>query len=350
MWFGALLLPMTAHAATCAEWSTCPVAADLHPVEWNYFERYDAALVRVMGSRRASPLFSASLNEAEAHWRLLAATGRGLDLPANTATRWRDLALAGSFLAFDQVIGETVARSDDAQAVRSAFDTVLAPSAELIFRRNGDVRLAHQTGWGVKRRFQREEEEQGLDAEATSPLAQSGGHKSPPVKVSGAVGWKLRDVDASPETPLLTWNAELAVHNAGLSLFRVDVDLLRLHWDTMARERLFDGLSLGAGLHSDDEGPTPARWSTGVFWAPVRDHVVSLQRSAPLDGESWRVDLSFRVELGTFLQGRSPLVDTSPNVLETPLRLGAAAGTGPTANAKPPATEAYGARRKPDTE
>ncbi len=338
MWFGALLLPMTARAAPCAEWSTCPVAADLHPVEWNYFERYDAALVRVMGSQRASPLFSSSLNEAEAHWRLLAATGRGLDLPANTATRWRDLAFAGSFLAFDQVIGETVSRSEEAQAVRSAFDLVFAPSAELIFKRNGTVRLAHQTGWGVKRRFQREEEEQGLDPEATTPPAGPGGPRRPPVKVSAAVGWKLRDVDAPADAPLLTWNAELAVHNAGLSLFRVDVDLLRLHWDTMARERLFDGLSVGAGLHSEDVGPTPARWSAGVFWAPVRDHVVSLQRSAPVDGESWRVDLTLRVELGTFLQGRPPLVDTSPNTLELPLRRGAAF------------SEAYEARPRPDNE
>lgn len=328
MWFGALLLPMTARAepgaasgaAPCAVWATCPVAADLHPVEWNYFERYDAALTRVMGSQRSSPLFSANLNEAEAHWRLLAATGRGLDITSSKAEQWRDLALAGSFLAFDQVIGETVARSDEAQAVRGAFDTVLAPSAELIIKRNGDVRLAHQTGWGVKRRFQREEEEQGLDPEATTAPSRPGGPRLPPVKISGAVGWKLRDVDAPPEAPLLTWNAELAVHNAGLSLFRVDVDLLRLRWDTMARERLFDGLSLGAGLHSDDAGPTPARWSAGVFWAPMRDHVVSLQRSAPLAGSSWRIDLTFRVELGTFLQGRPPLVDTSPNTLTTPLR------------------------------
>ena len=326
MWFAALTMMTQAAAAPCADWSSCPVATDLHPVSWSYPARYDAALQRVMGSRRSSPLFSSALNEAEAHWRLVAATGRGLELSSTRATAWRDLAFAGSFLAFDQVIDETVARSDEVQVLRNVIDSVVAPSAEAVITPNGKVRVAHPTGGAVKRKFQRAEEELGLDGTLPAQLPDRALRRSPPVKISGGVGWKLRDLEAPADAPLLTWNADLAVHNAGLTLWRVDVDLLRFHWDALARQRVASGFSVGTGLHSAEGGPEPARWSAGLFWTPKANHVVSLQRSSPVSADSWRVDLTLRVELGTFLPGRldpslagyPATVDRSPNTLTTP--------------------------------
>ena len=326
MWLAALTMMPQATAGTCADWSSCPVATDLHPVSWSYPARYDAALQEVMGSLRSSPLFSSALNEAEAHWRLVAATGRGLDLPTTRATQWRDLAFAGSFLAFDHVIDETVARSDEVQVLREVLDSVIAPSVEAVFAPNGKVRVAHPTGGSVKRRFQRSEEELGLEGSVPTRPAERASRRSPPVKISGGLGWKLRDLEAPPDAPLLTWNADLAAHDAGLTLWRVDVDLLRFHWDALARQRLTHGWSVGSGLHSAEQGPEPARWSAGLFWTPKANHVVSLQRSSPVDATSWRVDLTLRVELGTFLPGRldpslagyPAAVDRSPNTLTTP--------------------------------
>ena len=165
-----LTLSPLASAAPCTPWISCPVAADLHPVRADLGADYQRALERTMAGRRSSPLFSATLNEAEAHWRLLAATDRGLPLTADDATAWRDLSLAGSFLSIDRAIGDTVSRSEEAAAFRTAADTFVSPSVEVVVPPGGrPVRVGHPSGWGVYQRFQRQEEETDLDAENAPP-------------------------------------------------------------------------------------------------------------------------------------------------------------------------------------
>ena len=320
---GPLLAAAVAHASPCIEWETCPVAAALHPVSWSYAQAYQSGLEEVMSGKHASPLFSPTLNEAEAHWRLLAATGRGLRLPSDTPSKWRDLALAGAFLSFNRVVDVTTARSDEAAALRTAADTMISPSAELVVPTNGRAaHLEHHTGGETRTQFERAEEEEALDPDEIPSFKQP----HPPVRVGAAVGWKLRELDAPTTAPILTWDADLSVHNAGITLWRADLDLLHLHWDAAARERIFDGVSLGVGAHSADTGPEPERWSAGVYWNPRPNWVVSAQRSAPFDERSWRFDVALRVELGTFLPGRldpslagvPSVVDTGPNLLVLP--------------------------------
>ncbi len=288
-----------AGAADCAAWADCPVAADLHPVWWDYGRRYQVQVESAMTGRKASPAFSPMVAQADVHWRLQAATGRGLDLPGGTAGRWADYALAGSLLAVDRVVVETAERSEDVAALRTAADVLFDPSAELVFKKNGDVTLRHESGgpagrWVRRREAQAELEEADLRAHA----------RARPVRVSLSAGWTLRDPDADPERPLLSWTAQLSVRNAGLTMWRVELDPIALSWDASARQRLVGDLSAGVGLHGGVDLVEPARWNAGLTWRPEAQVSIDARTSSPVDGTSWRVDLACRVELGAFLPGR----------------------------------------------
>lgn len=273
-----------------------------------------------MTGPRASPLFLATVNEADVHWRLLAASGRGLDLPPGRAEGWTDLALAGSVLAVDRMIGDVVDRSEEAAAVRAAFDTMFDPSVDLVVRPGGRVVVSHRTGGPVGRRYLRAAEEAGFeeaDADTASGRKRVPGSErgAPPPRLHVGVGWTVRDLDAPPSDPPLSWGAEVSLQNVGLSLWRADLDLISLHWRAVARERIVPDFSVGAGLQSADPNPEPDQWSTGVFWTPTPRAVVSLQRVAPLTEESWRIQLEGRWLLGGTLTGPRAPSPLRPNRL-----------------------------------
>ena len=328
----ALLAAAAGAATPCSlpeAWSTCPVARSLHPVAWDYASAYRASLEEAMAGERASPLFLATVNEADVHWRLISATGQGLDLPQGSVERWTDLALAGSVLALDGVLGSIVDRSDDAAAVRTALDGMVSPSADVLFHPGGRVSVSHQNGGPLARRYQRAAEEEGFfsgdgeveggeHAAAAAAEARPGGRRGPanlPVRVHLAVGWTIRDLDAPPNAPPLSWGAELAVRNAGLTLWRADVDLLTFRWNALARQHLAARLSLGVGVHSEERGPAPDRWSAGLFWNPRPRAVVSLQRITPFSDEGGRVQLGVQVLLGGLLVGDRAKPPLRPNRL-----------------------------------
>lgn len=312
-----LALAAVASAQDCPEFESCPVAAELREVSWNYGERYQLAVARVMVGERSHPLFNRAVNQADVHWRLLAATGEGLYADEATANEWRDVALAGSFLAFDQVVSETFGRAPELDALRVAVDTVISPSVDVTLRKDGRVTVRHPTGWELGQRVERQEQELGLEP-------RNGRHRRSRLHLG--VGWKLRDLDAPNSAPVLAWTAHLAAQNFGLSLFRADVDVLTLRWDVIARQRLLGDFAAVAGVHAQEQGFDPGRWSVGAAWSPVPRGTVRLERSQAFDKDGWRVDLVARLEVGGTLAGdyRAPVaglpsvVDTSPNRLAPP--------------------------------
>jgi hypothetical protein len=334
----AILLAALASASTpCATpeaWAACPVARSLHPVSWDYASHYRRSLETVMAGNRASPLFLTTVNEADVHWRLLAGSGRGLDLPRGRDQVWTDLALAGSFLVLDRMLSDVAERSEEVAAVRTAFDTMLSPSANFTFRPNGSVSVAHRTGGSVARRFDRSAEAQGFDEGATddhldaedapaSPRAAraaagpgAGANASGrPVKLQLDVGWTLRDLDAPASTPPLSWGAGISLRNAGLTLWRADVDLVTLRWNALARQLLFGKVSAGVSVNGAEGGAAPDRWTAGLYWNPRPRSVVTLQRSESLSSQGWRVDVDIRVLLGGQLVGTAAPAALRPNRL-----------------------------------
>ncbi len=297
MLWAAVRFAFAADASDCATFVQCLVAADLHEVWWDYGRRYQTHVETAMAGKRASSAFSGVLNEAEAHWRLESATGRGLRLGPKKAEEWQDYALVGAFLGVDRVVTETAARSDELDVLHTIVDIVADPSFELVLRKRGPE-LRHESGAAARRWLRRQEAVANLDDVARIRP------RAPPVRIGLSAGWTLRDIDAPDTQPLLGWTAELSVQNAGLTLWRADVDLLSLRWGVLARQRLLDRVAAGVALHSADDGSAPERWSASISWTPRPDLVVSTTRSAPLDDSSWRAEVTVRMELGTFLPGR----------------------------------------------
>jgi hypothetical protein len=342
-----LLIAFASAATDCRppeDWARCPVARVLHPVAWDYGAQYQRALAAVLAGPHANPVFTEALAEADVHWRLFEATGRGLDLPADRAQAWTDLSLAGSVLAVDVLVGQLVAQSEEAEAVRKVLDLWADPNADFTFGPDGRVRVEHRTGGAAARRMRRAAQDEGFEEEAFDnatgpavgdaggdpdadlPAARTGrGRRDPaaaerprrgrPVKVHLGVGWTLRPIDAPPSPTPLGWGAEISVQNAGLTLWRADVDLLHLTWNAAARERLIGPLSLGAGVHSADRDPAPSRWSCGLYWKPVERAVVSFQRLAAFDDPTWRLQLALELRLGAPIVGGSDRLPLRPNRL-----------------------------------
>jgi hypothetical protein len=344
MWL-AVTMAGIAHAG-CESWTDCRVAAELHPVSIDYGLQYQQALEQTMAGRQASPLFNGVVNEAEVHWRLLDASGRGLGFGEGKPTEWRDLALVGSFLAFNRVMDQTFARAPALDAIRLVLDAAVSPSVDLVFREDGRLRAKHATGWEVGQRFQAAQDEAGFersDAEnddeavgsartAASSFRGTGSRRErqrPPMKLHFGLGWRVRDEEQPETDPLLTWNAHLSMNLRAGTLVRADWSLLHDHWESLARQRLFDGVSAEATLRSEDESPVPRRWATGLLWNPADRWTVRLRRSQGIvddtwvDNGNWEVMLTVRAELGGRLPGRLepslaglPAVDDrSPNEL-----------------------------------
>lgn len=308
-----LFLVAYCRAEPTPDWASQPVAQALHPVGYDYGAAYQAELSNTMAGNRASPIFSRTVNQAMIHWTLVDATGRGLGAVETANQEWTDMALLGSFLAFNRVADDTFSRAPALDALRLAFDTVLAPAVDIVFRKDGGVAVRHPTGFGAKTQMEGQEMLQGLDAEKKR------GRNS---KLHLGVGWQVRPIEAPESDPLLGFGATLALQRIGISNLRTEVSFVDLHWSVTARQEVIGDFSLLATLRSQPISPEPARWSAGVSWAPRPRTTVRFERSAPLIGEEWNLMLLARVEIGGILPGRvggvtplPALAPSAPNVL-----------------------------------
>lgn len=272
-------------------WAGTPVAVDLHPVVFDYGHRYQSLLASGMGGPKASPVFGPVVAEADLHWRLLAETGEGLPMDAETADRWRDAAVAGAVVAFEGLLDETFRRAPQLRVLQVAADTVINPTVE-IKRRDGHVAVDHPTG-AAKRDLERAEAE--LDM---LPV------RHPNASVRTGLDWKMKAADAPDDEPLLAWTAYVTATETAVTSMRADVALSDLQWSVYARERVYPKVYLTASARSVDvqrprgaplEVPEPGKVAAGVLWAiPWQPGwSVKLERIAGLqdDSTTWMVTL-----------------------------------------------------------
>lgn len=296
------------------DWASQPVAQNLGPTSYDYGAAYQAELLATMSGNRASPVFSRTVNEANVHWTLLAATGRGLMTTETAAQEWSDVALLGSFLAFNRVTDDTFARAPALDTVRLVIDSVLAPAMEVAFRPDGGVRVRHPTGFGAKTQIEGRQLADGFDPE--KKRGRSG-------KLHLGVGWQIRPIEAPETDPLLGFGATLSMQRVGLSNLRTEISFVDLHWAITARQDLLADFSLIGSLRSQPIAPDPARWSVGASWTPAPRVSIRLERSAPLEGEEWTIMLMTRIEAGGPIPGRIGGIGTLPTVSDrSPNQLG----------------------------
>ena len=167
-----------------------PLTAELRPVVLDYGERLYALENTSMGGPTSSPVFGATVAQADVYWRFAIATGRGTWLPTDAATTWRDTALAGSLLALNRLVDETVERAPQIAALRTAADLLVNPNLELRAPAGAMPRVGHQTGGNNQRKLSDQELLQGL------PLD----HRPDP-KIGVGVDWSTRSPDAPDDAP-----------------------------------------------------------------------------------------------------------------------------------------------------
>ncbi|MES2639796.1 MAG: hypothetical protein V4850_09945 [Myxococcota bacterium] len=267
-------------------WEAVPVGNGLHRVGFHYGRRYQQIVEDTMGGTRASAAFGPVVAQADVHWRLLDATGRGLPLDALSPTAWRDTAVAGSLLAGEKLFDEALERAPVLYGVYLVADTVLSPSFDVRRRNRDEVAVTHRSGGPARRAVERAEEEVG-------PLRVV--KKAPVPSLGVGVDWELRDVDAPPEAALIRYTAWMNLTEIGLSSVRVEVAPENLAWVVSGREQIRPRLYLIGSARSVEKAPDPGRLSGGVMWLlPWRgswnlrfERIVSLEEP----DERWMVTL-----------------------------------------------------------
>jgi len=261
------------------------VARTLHPVAFHYGARFQALLADTMGGTRASPVFGPVVAQADVHWRLLSATGRGLPLDALSPEQWRDTALAGSFLAGERLFDETIARAPVLYGAYLVGDTLLSPSLEVRRRGPKQVAVEHRDGGSARRAVELAEAE----------LLDMRRDRKPSPSVAVGLDWDLREEDAPKNAPLLRYTGWLSLTEVGLSGLRVEFAPTSLTWVVSGKEQLRPRLYLIGSARSDEKAPDPARLSGGLMWLlPWRGNWnLRVERIVPLleDDARWMVTL-----------------------------------------------------------
>lgn len=251
-----LALAYPTGAAEAVDWADRPVVWGLHPVTEHYGERYQAWLEETMSGPRAPAAFGPVVAEADLHWRLLAATGEGLWLAPEDAAAWRDTALAGTVIAVNRVVDEAVARSPQAQALRTGVDALLTPRVAVSREPGRGIQVSHPTAGRVERRVDL------ADFESALP-----GRERPP-SVDLGFDWDLRDEEDDPRTPLFAYAPYLAVSSVLQSELRAELRTRTGQWSLTGRRRIAQGAWIVGSVRSRPEAPEPGSWSVGGMWNP----------------------------------------------------------------------------------
>ncbi|MFN7144519.1 MAG: hypothetical protein ACK4YP_12145 [Myxococcota bacterium] len=256
-WAAARLLPPPLPELPRA-WHELPVAFAPHPVAYHYGRRFQSLVRGKMGGTRASPVFGPTVAEADVHWRLLQETGRGLPLDPGDAERWRDMALAGSLLAGESLMTETLERAPTLYGVYVVGDTLLSPSFDVRPVGKDRVEVRHRDGGNTSRRVERDEEELAIDRP----------RRRPPPKMSTGLDWELRDESAPKSAPLVEYTAWLSATELGLTSFRVEVAPTSLAWNVSGRQEVLPRVYLIGSARSVGTGAEPNRLAGGLMWLP----------------------------------------------------------------------------------
>lgn len=322
-WACPRVLPEEAPADPPA-WSELPVSTDTRRVAFDYGRRFQEIYATTMGGPRASSVFGPTVAQADLHWRLLDATGRGVELDADSPTHWRDLALSGAFLAAEDLFEETVERAPVLHGAWVLADSVASPSFDFIQDvDSGAVRVEHRSGGPARRAIERQEQRLG---ERTP---------RPERDIGLGLDWELRGEDEPEQAPLLRYIAWVETTRIGLSAMRAEVAPLSLAWELSGRQFLAPGLALIGTARSEERDPYPGLLSGGLMYTfPGGVWNIRLERVVGWDGSDAHWQLTLRGERHT------PV----PAPLEPPL--GDRGRGGPTLpwvlDQTPPTLEAWG--------
>lgn len=288
-----LALALRGSAAEPDDWADLPAVWGLHPVTLHYGERYQAWVEESMAGERAPAVFGPVVAEADLHWRLLAATGEGLRLAEDDPALWRDTALAGSLIAVNRVVDETVARSPQAQAFRVGLDAILTPRVAVSRADGKGVVVSHPTAGRLERTAELRDFEAAIVDGRRPPTVDAG------------FDWDLRDEEDDPRTPLLAYAPYLALSSVLRTDLRAELRTRTLQWTLTGRHRVARGAWVVGSVRSVAEAPDPGSWAVGAMWSlPFADGwTARLDRTVEL-GEQVRWLLSVRCERRTPIPGR----------------------------------------------
>jgi hypothetical protein len=279
--------PWTRAPRAPPRWEDIPAAADLDPVRFDYGRRFQELLAGTMGGRNASPVFGPIVAEADVHWRLVEATGRGLPIDAERAATWRDASLSGSVLAATRVLDETLDRAPVLRAVWTVGDAILSPSIDARGSDEGLV-VTHHIGGPPQRALERAEAD-----EVVPP-----GPRKPPTGIATGLDWSLRENDETQRDLKVRYTAWLSGTGVGITTFRLEVLPISRAWSLSGREQVVPRVFLIGNARSVDDRPDPGRLSGGLMWLiPGRDNWnVRLERIVALDEVDTRWLITLRCE------------------------------------------------------
>lgn len=289
-----LALALRGSAAEVDDWADLPAVWGLHPVTVHYGERYQAWVEQSMAGERAPAVFGPVVAEADLHWRLLAATGEGLPLDDTDAALWRDTALAGSLIAVNRVVDETVARSPQVQALRVGLDAILSPRIAVSRAEGEGLTVSHPTAGPRERAAELRDFEAAIVDRRRPPTIDAG------------FDWDLRDEEDDPRTPFLAYAPYLALSSVLRTDLRAELRTRTLQWAITGRHQLMRRTWVVGSVRSVPEAPDPGSWAVGAMWTPpfAEGWTARLDRTVVL-GEQVRWLLSLRCERRTPIPGRA---------------------------------------------
>ncbi len=113
-------------------WWREPVVLELEPAGPDYIGRHRQLMDARAAGRGANPTFRAPWTRMEAHWAMVSAGDEaGLLISQEEASRYRDLALVAATMASQDLLNETIDRSDVLRGMRTALRSVTSPSVQL---------------------------------------------------------------------------------------------------------------------------------------------------------------------------------------------------------------------------
>lgn len=294
-------LAALAHAQDPTAWLAQPVAPELHPVGPAYLYDWQVTTSRIMGGRRASPLFRSTAAAMDVHWRLAAYDAEAPLLLDDQQQQARQLAWTGASLGMQQTVESIVTASPELGMLYRCVRTVTAPSVEIQARpgqfegdradvrlnvnqgsRNRAVDLAAFEEQGTARRAPRFRLGGGLD------IVQLEGRNIAEDELNFGLG-----LSSSAELDRL---GPLNLR-ARATVVRPNEDVTRLSWNGSARLPLSHGVSLMSGINGDAE--SVFRLNSGVELRPQKapSYNIRLVATQRIDTQEERLMLTLNRQL-----------------------------------------------------
>lgn len=257
-----------------------------------------------MGGPNASLVFSPVVSMADVHWRLIDATGQGLELSPEDMELWKQMSLTGSFLSLSLLLGESLDRSYALSILHQVGDVIANPGLSLNLKPDHSPQIQH-----VSNHIQRNLEQTEFEGISIP-------HPPQGAQLSFGVDWTLRDPSEPPELPLLSYNSYFYGNWHGAFSLRADVRLLTWVWSVNSRFDLYRDLSLVSSLRSPEPdaehplghpAPLPWRSSVGLDWEAPGMALWGLrfERVDDLLAQEWIYQFRLQGSFHTPIPGRS---------------------------------------------